>query len=347
MPEEDPIVIIQGSKWKTGLAVAGFAIVLLGMAAGGYFLKRMYDENQRLMGEVVQFKTLTETLVRSSTQWATKKDLEAALAGMLSKDDLKAVRDDLDKLGASLTAVGRTVGAVRRKVSALEKSDHEGPPNDPVATCPGDGRPIDIHGYTRAPQIKELKDANEAPIAKAEFNAAEKKPWKYEIYKRKYSLATAVGRKDSGQMTFHHALEYEVPGRSNKKFPVELESSKYLQVPRTRRMFWWTPALDMGAFAGGRVHSITGDPGGVFSFGADIGFSFSSYGRTKADSLLRLFRMGAGYDAQRTTAHFSFAPIQANLGDPLPLLTNLWFWPYIGADTGGGIGIGLGMGLRL
>jgi hypothetical protein len=265
---------------------------------------------------------------------------------VLSKEDLKAVKDDLKTVGASLTAVGRTVGSIRRKVSALEKSDREGPPNPEVVKC-DDGRIIDVHGYTKAPQIKELEDGNEAPVAKAEFNAAKAKPWKYEVYERSYHLTTVVGKKDSGQLTFHHVLEYGVPGHSDKTFPVKLATSEYLQIPRSRQMYWWSPGIDVGVFAGGRVFSIGGDPGDIFSFGADLGFSFSSYGRTKADSLLRFFRLGAGYDAQHNAAHFSFAPVQVNLGDPIPLLTNLWLWPYIGLDTGGALNVGGSVGLRL
>ena len=334
------------SKLITGLAIAGFVAVVLTLAAGGYFLKGLFDENQKLRTEVTQFKVLTETLVRSSTNWATKKDVEARMSELLTKGDLKAVKDDLDRLGASLTAVGRTVGSIKRKVSALEKSDREGPANTVVEKC-DDGRLVDTHGYTRAPQIKELKDGNKAPVAQAQFNAAKAKPWKYEIYEREYHLATVVGKKDSGQLTFHHTLEYGVPGKVKQTFPVKLKTSEYLQIPNPRRMFWWTPALDIGVFVGGRVYSLTDDAGGRFSFGADLGFSFSSYGRTKADSLLRLFRLGGGYDAQRSVAAFSFSPIQVNLGDPLPILTNLWLWPYIGLDTGGGLNVGASIGLRL
>lgn len=343
----DPVVVMTGSsKGKTILAVAAFVVVLAALAGCGYFLKELFDENTRLRSEVVQFKALTETLVRSSTKWATKEDVDKRMKELLSKEDLKAVKDDLKELGSSLTAVGRTVGSIRRKVSELEKSDREGPPNQDVVKC-DDGRLIDVHGYTKAPQIKELEDGNKAPVAKAEFNAAKAKPWKYEVYERTYHLTTVVGKKDSGQLTFHHVLEYGVPGKSDKTFPVKLATSEYLQIPRSRQMFWWTPALDVGVFAGGRVFGIGDDPGDIFSFGADLGFSFSSYGRTKADSLLRLFRLGAGYDAQKGTAHFSFSPVQVNVGDPLPLLTNFWLWPYVGLDTKGALNVGGSVGLRL
>jgi hypothetical protein len=345
MPDT-PVVIVGGSKARTGLAIAGFAIVLLLLAAAGYFMKSLRDENVRLRSEMTQFKALTETLVRSSTQWATKGDVESRMRELLTKEDLKAVKEDLDRLGSHLAAVGKTMGAISRKVSELEKSDSEGPPNALVEKC-DDGRLIDTHGYTKASQIKELEDGNKAPVAKVRFNAAEAKPWSYEVYGREYHLTTIVGRKDDGQLTFHHTLEYGVPDVTGTMFPVTLKTSEYLQVPLSRRMFWWTPALDAGVFAGGRVHSLADGGEGIFSFGADMGFSFSSYGRTKADSLLRFFRLGAGYDAQRTVAHFSFAPIQANLGDPLPFLTNLWLWPYAAFDTAGGVDAGLAAGFRL
>jgi hypothetical protein len=209
---------------------------------------------------------------------------------------------------------------------------------------------IDTHGYTKAAQIKDVTDSNQAPLAEVSFDASKEKPWKYSVYERKFHLTTAIGKQDNGQLAFYHTLNYEVPEKSDQKYSIKLTSSEYLQLPQSRKMFWWNPLLDVSLFAGANVHSFAIGPGradGVFSFGAELGISFSSYGYTKADNLWRFFRVGLGYDAERRTGHLSFSPALFNIGDPLPLLTNLWVYPYVGIDSGGGVLIGGGIGFQL
>jgi len=337
------------SKWRTIVTVVGVVMAILLILAIGGLLKKLFDENAKLRTEIIEFKQLTDGLVHASTKWATKADLEEKLKDMLTKEDRKALQKDLGELRATLVAVGKTVGSLGRKISDLEKSTSEGPPNPDVERCP-DGRVIDTYGYTKAPQNKELTDVNTAPLAFVTFDAAKDKPWKYSVYERQFYLSTAVARQDNGQFIFYHTLNYSVPEKSNEKHRIKLTSSEYLQVPESRKMFWWNPLLDVGAFVGANIHSFTIGPGrsdGVFSFGAELGISFSSYGYTKADNLWRLFRVGLGYDAERRAGHLSFSPAAFNIGDPLPLLTNLWVYPYVGIDSGGGVLLGGGIGFQL
>ena len=340
-------VIIKSSKFQS-VATVGSVILIVAAIVLGYFIwKDISEENQKLRSEVVQFKELTETLVRSSTNWATKEDLENRLKSLLTKEDFDALEGDLDSLDSKLKAVGKTVGSIRRKVSDLEKSDEEGPVNSNVETC-DDGRLIDVYEYTKNPQIKEIKDIQEAPVAKVEFDASQEKPWKYEVYDREYNLVTVVGKRDSGQLTFHHKLEYSVPGIDPDTFyNINIFSSDFIQVPLKNKMFWFNPILDLNFFVGGRVYKFANGPGNpkdIFSVGADVGISLSSYGETEADSLFRFLRIGVGYDAERRAAHFSLAPFLYNIGKPLPLLTNLYLAPQVGIDSSGGITVGLGIG---
>jgi len=350
MTDDKIIVVNPGSKTKTILVVVGFLLLLGGIAWGAMFLKQLTDANVQLKNELIEQKKLTQTLIRSSTKWATKGDLDKSLKALLTPKDLDELKKDIKSLGARLTAVGHTVGSLGRKVAKLQASDRQGPASAPVAVCKDDGRPIDVHGYTKRRQTKDLKDANNAPIAQATFDASRASPWSYEVYARKFHLVTAVGKKDSGQMSFHHTLKYEVPGQSPKLFPIELSSSEYLQIPRSKRFWWWNPRLDIHFFAGARVWQFASGPGrpdSIPSVGVDLGFSISSYGETKVDSLWRFFRFGGGYDAERQAARFSFAPATINLGNPIPLLTNLYVGPHAAIDTAGGLSVALGMGFQL
>jgi len=346
---EQQIVVTSGNSKLTLIFGVILVALLIGAGVVGYFAyKSLTEDNARLTNEVVQFKKLTEDLVRSSTKWATKQDLENDLKTLMTKEDLATLQADLDKLGSKLTAVGKTVGEVKRKVALLEASDREGTETTPPAVCRETGDPIDVHGYTKKVQIKELKDSNAAPIAKAEFDASKEKPWNYEVYGREYRLTTVVGEKDSGQLTFHHQLKYAVPSQDpEKQYPVSIISSDYSQVPLSSKWFWLNPRIDANFIVGGMVYKFATGPGrpdNILSMGADVGISLSSYGETKVDSWFRLFRFGLGYNVERQAGSFSFAPFAFNVGKPLPLLTNLYLTPQVAIDTGGGITVNLGIG---
>jgi len=340
-------IVVTPSKFNSIITVVGVVLVM-GLIVVGYFAwKKLTEENAMLRSQITEFKQLTETLVRSSNKWVTKSDLESQVKNLLSKDDLNALEKDLGSLDARLTAVGRTIGTVNRRVAALEKSDREGSENTNLERC-SDGRLVDVHGYTKRPQIKELKDSKSAPVADVQFDASKAKPWSYDVHRRDHKLVTVVGKREGGQLTFHHKLEYSMPGKDPKKwYSIDLLSSDYIQVPLKNKMFWFNPILDLNFFAGGRVYGFAngqGEPGNIISIGADVGLSLSSYGETRADSWFRLFRLGLGYNAERKAAHLSFAPFLFNIGKPLPLLTNLYLSPQIGIDTAGGLTVNLGIG---
>jgi hypothetical protein len=346
--EGETVVIKSDNKLSSIISFILVILVVLAIIAGYYVYKTLSEENTQLKNEVTQFKKLTESLVRSSTKWATKDDLKNDLKDFLTKEDLSALESDIKEIGSRLAAVGRTVGVIGRKVSKLEASDSEGPENPNPETC-DDGRLVDTHGYTKKPQIKLLTDTNLAPLAKIQFNAAKKKPWSYEVYQRQYKLITAVSKKESGQLVFHHNLEYSVPNESEKTYKVNLVESKYKQVPSSSKMFWLNPKLDVNFIVGGNVYGFASGPGrpdNILSMGLDLGLSLSSYGETKADSWFRLFRFSLGYDIERRAGHFGLAPIAFNLGKPLPLLTNLYLSPQIGLDTAGGLTVGMGTGVQ-
>ena len=340
-------IVVTTSRLNTIMTLAG-VVLIMGLLLAGYFAwKNLCEDNLHLQNEVVQFKKLTDTLIRSSSQWATKSDLKAVIKDLLTKEDLKELEKDMGKLDSRLAAVGKTIGSIKRKVVELEASDQEGPENIEVEKC-DDGRLVDIHGYTKKSQIKELKDSNTAPIVDVEFDASKKKPWNYEVHKRNYRLLTVVGKKDSGQLTFHHKLEYWVPDKDQKKhYTVNLLSSEYLQIPLKNRMFWLNPIIDINFFVGGNIYGFVSGPGrprSLLSMGVDVGLSLSSYGETKADSWFRLFRLSLGYNIERQGAHLGFAPFTFNLGKSLPLLTNLYVAPQIGIDSAGSLTLNVGIG---
>lgn len=347
---DERVVVYPSSKATIVLLCIGIGLIGLLLVAGFYGYKLLMAENQVLKSDVVEMKKLTDTLIRSSTTWVSKDDIDNKLKSLMTRGDLAALQEDLKKLDSRLTSVGLTVGSLARKVAQQERSDSVGPENTVVERC-ADGKLIDKYEYTKKPQIKLLTDTNVAPLAEVKFDAASDKPWSYEVYKRNFELITVVGKKESGQLTFHNSLSYKVPDKTGeKKYNIELLSSEFIQTPEAVRMFWLNPKLDVNVFVGGRVRQFSGGYGdyeNVLSLGVDLGVSLSSYGKNKNDSIFRLFRMGVGYDVNRKAAQFSIAPLTFNAGYYLPFFSNLYLSPRLGFDTGNAISISLGLGFQL
>ena len=319
-------------------------VIILGLIATNLL---SYFQNSELAGKIADFRKVTDTLVRSQTEIVSKKDLEDALKKYLTNKDISELKKDLKKMGATLGSVGITIGNLERKVKYNQKSDRKGKPKETVVVCKEDGRPIDVYGYTKASQIKTIKDKNEADLADITFDASSKTPWSYEVFLREFYLSTIVGKRKDGSSIYYHSLKYKVPSKhGDKLYNIPIISSSYKQRLNNRQMFWWNPTIDLSIGVGGIVYTIT-PPEDLLSVGVDIGLSFSSYGRTKADNLWKFFRIGIGYDAVQESAFLSFAPILFNIGDPMPLLTNLYIVPKISFDHKGNLGITFGFSVGL
>jgi hypothetical protein len=338
------------SKFVIALLIS-LVVLLCGISVVGYFTANsIINSNAKLKNDIIQFKRLTKDLVRSSNKWTTKDDLENYLKSNITKKDFELLKKDLNSVNSDIEAVGKTIGVIGYRISELEGSDERGSSNDNVTICKDDGRLIDIHGYTKHPQIKNINDINDAPIAKIQFNAINSRPWTYEIYGREYNLTTIVGKREDGQLTFHHKLAYSVQGVDTKAYPIHIVSSDYKQLIQENKWFWFNPRIDASFSVGGVVYSLANNFGrsnNILSIGLDIGLSLSSYGETKVDSLLRIFRIGLGYNIERQSGMVSFVPLTFNLGKMVPLLTNLYMFPQIGLDTNGGVILSFGTGFQL
>ena len=121
----------------------------------------------------------------------------------------------------------------------------------------------------------------------------------------------------------HYVSIWEMHPKTLKKLG-KIPISKFEVVvdkPKEKQWFWWAPHVDVAGLAGFRL-----TPPDVL-LGGSIGFSPMGYGRTVNDLDWRALRVSL--DLAGDTPALGLTPVVGNLGQPLPLLSNVWVGPHV------------------
>ncbi len=328
-------------KFKTA-AIIGGIFILLSLIPSGI----LFYQNQKLKSQVAQYagdlnigyKALTKSLQRSETK-LTENTADLTLFAKENGVSIKAIRNDLDSIGGRLEAVSSTEAKTSTVVHNYYPSDSNTPSDVDVPICENDGRPIDIHSYTKRVETRELHDSNGMRVADISFAAAEKNPWNSKIYGIRYKILNTIGRGPNDQIILHTELTSENPEvQPGQVFRIEGVESRLLQIPALPSEFdFWDPALYLIGQLGANVY---GDISLLASI--SLGFSIWSYGDD-----WRFLGISAGYDATGNAFRASIIPVMYNIGSPIPLLSNLFLGLDIGINHRADVSVGLVIGTRL
>lgn len=297
------------------------------------------QRTNRTVEEVqISQKNLSSSLQRAEQRRAEEMhDLYVfAKENGLSLDEIKS---DLYQLHARMEAVAITEGKTTTVINKNYYSDNSETTNPEVPSCPEDGRPIDIHGYTKRAETKYLLDSNGMRVADVTFEAALDRPWTTKVYGIRYKILNTVGRTKTGQIILHTELLSENPdAQPGETFRIDAVSSKVLQAPEEPTRFdWWDPKLYLAGLAGVQAY-----PEVDFSASLALGFSIFSYGED-----WRFLGLTAGWDAYQNTFRASFIPLLYNLGGPLYFFSDLFIFLDVGIDTSTSVSISLGIATTL
>ena len=196
MPLYAKILIILGSILIFGLL--GFII---------YNQKESAQRQLAIEAQIVQQKELVDKIVRSQSEYTSKKDLEEFIKN--NGVSLTAVKKDLDKLNAQVEAMNIIIVASNSQRITNLSSSSTGPenPDPPVVSICKDGTPCpnaDPFGYLRLQQNRTLsEDFGELklPIGSVGFSAWKDKPWSIDIKGREYKVSSVIGV-DPNQRTY-------------------------------------------------------------------------------------------------------------------------------------------------
>jgi len=147
-------------------------------------------------------------------------------------------------------------------------------------------------------------------------NQTEDKMWKSGTYpleiNQRIALAENDVRTDSYvEMWLENNQMKETKGQ---KFPLEITHVEWVKRAPKEKSWMWNPRLALSISAGTELYP-------------SIDMSLFSYGRTKGDMDWRFLDFGVGGDSDNF--YLQFAPVEYNIGKPLPLAENLFISPYI------------------
>jgi hypothetical protein len=142
----------------------------------------------------------------------------------------------------------------------------------------------------------------------------------------------------SGAVNYYIDL-FEIDNEGNVVDKLKL--SKFDMVvdkPNSPEFFWFNPKIDIGGSLGMDTHAS-------FSPTFSVGFSSSGYGLTKNDLIWRFPRIGAEF--ANDNVGLSLVPVQWNVGQVIPLVSNLWIGPQgtMYLDGKKALGLSLTVGL--
>jgi hypothetical protein len=176
---------------------------------------------------------------------------------------------------------------------------------------------------------KQMSDGSEMPFSWAMYSPNIEGPekWTTGTYPMKLHTKIALGEdKESGGRKDAYVESYMTSeifaADKGKKFPIEIASVDWVEKPPQPYSFMFNPRLSLGF---GFSNSNDGE-----GFGS-IEASFFSYGQTKGDMTWRFLGLGLGIGSDNEFVYV--APVEYNIGKPLPIVENLFISPFIGLDS--------------
>lgn len=304
-------------------------------------IKLLYDQLQKqkqLSADMIEFKQLAEGISRSSTGYATRKDINAFAKQLDIKLDV--IEKDLNKLDADVEGVqsirvissgftGSNIGSTRVEERTIV---HESNTTNNVFNDP--------NNYYKSAQVLSLNEkfSNvQVPFGEVSFKAWEKKPWGVDVYPREYNVVTVIGEDDDGKMYTYNKLSMNVNG---EKFDVQINESKFLEKLPSKK-FRFNPILYLGTDVGFYVNNPRVD------IIPNLQVSLFSYSQSRLLPDFTFLGLGLGYATQENSLSFMLTPVNYNLGKVIPLIKNFYVGPTVSLDTIGNIGVHLGFRVSL
>lgn len=318
--------------WKGVTAIVGLAIAAILLGWGFYNQYKSANNYKQLLSiKNKELMTANLKIGRAATKLVEQKLLHESTVKTLNKEwqkeiqERKALLSQYSELKAELVAEKKKVKVVTKVVyrDKVKEIKIDLPP-DRIFVRNGDS----------------YKQITSIPWQYSDFRIdisgdALKKELSYRLHQifRARLIETEL---PSGGYN-HYAEIYEVDPKGKKVGKLKITKYEVLKKRiRDKRFFWWAPKVDLNVSLGLNLSP-------EFTWGIAAGFSPSGYGRTKNDLMLRFVKFNLGIN--RENGYVSVTPITYNIGDPLPLVSNIWIGPEVGLDFERNVFAGINLGV--
>lgn len=326
--------------WQKILMYCGIAAILAALLFIIYKQLEISNRQETIEKSIVKQKDITESIVRSSSEYVTRQDLETFAKD--NKVNLDAIKNDLAKLDGSVAAINLV--QVKSQGSNLTnvQSTYSTPNNSTqtnIIECNGTKVECDkdVYGYLKTNQYLKLNESflnMEVPIGEVGFSASKEKPWSQVIYPRNYKLITVLGVDENRRHYAYNQFSVEI---NDKKYDLKISEATLKEEYPESKFYWWNPQIFLG------INSSYDFVKSGFEFGPFVSLSTSSYGKYKQLPEWSLFNFGVGYGSINKNINMTFEPIMFNLGKISNLLNNTYIGPVISTNFSNSVYGGIGL----
>lgn len=309
----------------------------------------MSQRQQAIEEKVVKQKELLDGIVRSQSEYTTKKDMEQFIKD--NGANIKTIKEDLDKLNAEIKIVNLVVTNSRgfngtNLSSTSTEPNHN--PISPTVNCNGQDIPCpnaDPFEYMKNKQnfaLNEKFDNVQIPVGQVGFSAWKKEPWDVNILPREYNVISVVGTDENQRHYFYNKFTIKT---DNKSYDVKINSAQTKEVYPEATFSWFNPRLYLTS--GGNINVTTFPINGSFNAGATI--QLMSYGKFKKMPDISIFQVGASYQSSDNQFSATINPISVNFNKIIPndLINNTYIGPSVHIGTSKNIFMGLNLNVGL
>jgi len=294
------------------------AILLISLISSIIFI--IYQQHQisvkqeTIDSQAILQKQLSDNIIRSLNEFASKKDLEQYLKD--NNINIKTIQEDLNKFHATVSAVN------------VVKSNSQGQNlNNIPSTSIGEFNNYpqigDPFGYEQHQQVLSLNEnfANlQIPIGNVKFSAWQEKPWAIDIKPREYHITNIIGQDENQRLYVYNKFSISV---DNKVHDIKISSSETKQEFPSPKFSFWNPNLFLGLSSGVNISKFEAEAAPSLNLG------IMSYGKFKKLPDISVLQVGAGYQMISKSPEILITPISYNLGNHIPLTNNLYVGPSV------------------
>lgn len=300
----------------SGIVLILVALILIIKWQRDIIAKQTYIE-----GSLVTLKKLPDSVTRSESSYVSKDDLKT-----FAKDlDLKLgpIQNDLNKLGADV----KTIGYIRVETKGKQENNIPSNKTEPKpATDPVDQN--SANEYLKNTQVLKLNEPfsnNSVPFGDVKFSAWRTNPWDLNVYPRNYTVVNVLGEDENGRHYVYNKFSIDVNGKS---YNLDIANAKMVE-EYPPSSFRFSPKLTMGIDAGVYLTNPR------FEFAPNLELFLFSKGRTKVLPTWMFAGVGVNYQMHDKSVGLVLSPVDYNMGDVLPVITNLYLGPSLSFDMKG------------